>query len=200
MGKLGDGQMRQDTHRKYKSANENHCFELNGALKAGLELGGALRLSENMSKIIRAVNREEIVVHRMTSDMAFTPSGPRVAYEEPFSYPAFLSTTRAFECLPSFYPSTGTPTVLEITCPAGTIMALMEKDKAGTQEAEFLLGAATHYKIDEIEKLTSATDRLPFVGRGNINKCSDLFFLKLTVVGNPFHLNQVSDSEIFNWS
>lgn len=93
LGSLNSGIYRQTTYRNYKNATNNYCFELNGSLKGGLDISPYQQIFSDMNQMIRAKNKSDIQVYRMTSDYEFTPSAARVSSSEPFRYPSFLSTS-----------------------------------------------------------------------------------------------------------
>jgi hypothetical protein len=196
---LQNGPNRQTTYRNYKNGQKNYCFELNGTLKGRLDCTPFLNILGEMNDIIRAKNKKELTVYRMTSDVEFTPCGPQVALNEPFLYPAFLSTSRSIYCLQNFYPPYGIPTVLEINCPSNTTMALMENAKSHPCEEEILLGANSKYRIDNIYKITDAKTRQQYVGRRHLGKSGELYLISMSVVDNPPQLHTVNKHEYFYW-
>lgn len=152
---LPDGNKIQEAYRQYKTAEDGCAFELNGRLKSGLPLGNLLKLHENLRRAICAENHTELTLYRMTSDFEFIGPLLPALNGSPFQYQAFLSASGSEEHIHRFQPANGSPLVLQIICPPGTRMALMEARKGG-EEDEYLLGCGTCFML---EKLVSA-DRL----------------------------------------
>lgn len=149
---LPDGDHLVAAYEIYKNADEMFAYKLNGCLKGGHEVpGDVVAHAQYLKKIICARNSDAMTLFRMTSDTEFTGPLYSVIAGEAIRYPAFLSASRSKYVLGNFVPNSGNPLLLEICCPAGTIMALMEAD--GGLEDEYLLGASTSFKVvghDEI--------------------------------------------------
>ena len=126
----------QQAYIDYEQSDGAVAFDLNGKLKAGITQDGPLApIFNNLRLIIRATNNEQITLHRMTSDAEFVGPLAPVIFGEPFRYPAFLSTSGKNTNLHAFTQNVAKPIMLKIVCPAGTPMALMEKD--GGMEDEY---------------------------------------------------------------
>jgi len=174
LGTLSDKNELQTAYGRYKESS----FELNGRLKSGLPLGDLLELNSQLQKTICAKSNCEVVLYRMTSRTEFTGSILDVLEGKIFTYSAYMSTSRSPEKIHSFTPKYD-PVVLEITCPTGTTMALMEA-KQGANEDEYLLGCGTKFKIGIPSQPSTATE---YTGLRSYNGV--LTILPLTVVRNP---------------
>lgn len=181
LGQCNEGSSLQAAYREYKLANGGSTFLMNDGLKRGALHDVELRkLSDNLEKIICAENTSPMVVYRMTSDIEFGLLD--VARDgAPFSYPAFMSTSGRDSNLHSFVPSEGSPLLLEIHCPSGIKMALLEED--GGMEDEFLLGRDTTFEIEDYSELVDQDALSTYLGIGHGK--DSLLQLVIRVVENP---------------
>ena len=172
----------QQAYDDYKNSNGGTAFQLNGKLKAGITPDGALAaMFNNLRLIIRATTNAEITLWRMTSDGEFVGPLAPVIFDEPFRYPAFLSTSGKKTNLHAFVQKTVTPLLLKVVCPAGTPMALMEKD--GGMEDEYLLGDNTTYRITGNGTITDDDELTTLLGLGHWH--AELRFIELEVDAHP---------------
>ncbi|QTN21767.1 hypothetical protein HZ992_16500 [Rhizobacter sp. AJA081-3] len=171
-------------YKEYKAANDASAFELNGHLKSGLSMPPKLlTLSASLKQAICAQNKKEIKLYRMTSDAQFM--GPLLSALEgaPIRYPAFMSTSGTTEGLHTFVPpAPEVPLVLEITCPPGTLMGLMEAHQ-GAAEDEYLLGCGTVFRVTQLPEVLKPSDAFAFAGYAAGGR--DVKKLGLTVHASP---------------
>lgn len=199
LGTLNNGTTLQQTYKLYKNSPGNYCFALNGALRAGFSLGQYTQALQDVNDIIRAKNIFTMVLYRMTAHHEFTPSGVEVALNIPFKYPAFLSATRDIGILKSFCPAYGVPTVLKITCPADTAMALMEEGTNIANEAEVLLQSGTEYKITSAQKAICPKVIRKYVGAHNVAKHSFIYVLDIEITNNSPCSNSVCQTHFYKF-
>lgn len=177
-----NGAALQQAYDNYKNSNGGVAFQLNGKLKAGIAPNGALApMFNNLRLIIRATNNAEITLWRMTSDVEFVGPLAPVIFDEPFRYPAFLSTAGKKTNLHAFAQNIATPLLLKVVCPAGTPMALLEKD--GGMEDEYLLGDNTTYSVTGTSTITDADELMSLLGIGHHHQ--ELRVIELAVAGHP---------------
>lgn len=138
----------------YKSNSEFGgfvCFadHLNQSLRDGINLTGDW---QNQAKLLDNIIRkysctEEILLYRATFDHFVAPC----LKNNVFISPAFLSVSETKENLSRHYANAmgGVPVLLEIRCPKGTAMALMEGENTSvTGETERLLSRNIRLSID----------------------------------------------------
>lgn len=158
-------------YREYKAANKASAFALNGHLKAGLGMSPELvALFAGLKRAICAQNQREIKLYRMTSQTEF--SGPLLSAIErsPIRYPAFMSTSGDPGRLHTFTPPASDPAlVLEITCPPGHFVGLMEAH-AGASEDEYLFGCGTEFRVTQMPEVVDPSEAILYVGYGSRNQ------------------------------
>ncbi len=199
LGTLNNGTTLQQTYKAYKNSPNNYCFQLNGALRSGFALNQYMQCLNDVNDIIRAKNNSALTLYRMTPHHEFTPSGAEVALNIPFKYPAFLSVTRDINVLQRFCPAYGIPTILKISCPIDTAMALMEEGTHVVNEAEILLQSGTEYKIVKSSKITDQSIIQTYVGAHNASKHNFIYELELDVTNNSPYSNSVCQKHFFKF-
>ncbi len=195
LGTLNKGGDRQKIYRDYKSSVDNFCFDMNGALRLGFDTSSYQSLIDSLSQIFCAKNNSTMVLYRMTSDLEFTPNICAVQTGGSFRYPAFLSTARRKAPLTSFVPCFGVPTLLEITCPAGTQMALMEGTGSSGEE-EVLLCSNTEYRINSVVKESCQSTLTQLLGQA-ASKHQFVYVIKIEVTNNPITRATFQSSDFF---
>lgn len=186
---LPNGDQMVAAYRRYKSADGASAFELNGRLKAGLELAPEHQeMSSYLKRSICARTRSEITLYRMTGESQFLAPVLDALEGDPIRYLAFMSSSRSSEKLHTFVPSPPeTPLILEITCPPGTFMALLEAHP-GAAEDEYLLGCGTSFEVLGPVEVLDDSEATAFAGYGlkgrNVKK------LRLRVHKSPPYTNQ----------
>lgn len=183
LGGLPEGPRLQEAYRAYKSATDASAFALNGLLKGGGAIPAELQeLARTLPRVICARNREPLTIYRITSDHEFSgPLLPLLLGGE-IRYPAYLSACGREAGLHPFAPANGRPLILDISCPAGTPMALMEAGDGGEGlEDEYLLGAGTRFTPGEAKQLVESDIH----ALGLVPDEREVWRLPLTVVGHP---------------
>jgi hypothetical protein len=183
---LPDGARLIEAYNSYKQADAMFAYRLNGCLKGGLAPPAEILAHVlYLRRIICAQNTAPLTVYRMTSDTEFVgPLLPAIR-GEPFRYLAFLSTSRQNNNLGIFVPNSGNPLVLEIRCPIGTAMALMEAE--GGLEDEYLFGAGTRFRVVGHDEIQDPQEILALTGEDPEGK--QMFRLILEVDANPAYTN-----------
>lgn len=100
---------------------------------------------------------------------------------QPFRYPAFLSTSRQQNNLGIFVPISGNPLLLEIRCPVGSAMALLEAEDG--LEDEHLFGAGTLFRVLEHGQIANPQEILELTGEDP--EGTQMFRLVLEIEANP---------------
>lgn len=184
LGTLSSDNELQTAYGHYKDSS----FELNGRLKSGLPLGELRELNSLLQRIICAKPNSDLVLYRMTSRSEFTGPILNALEHKTFRYSAHMSASGSPDKIHSFTPRND-PVVLEITCPAGTAMALMEA-KQGSNEDEYLLGLGTEFKIGNPQSLTDPSDASTYTGQHTY--LGMLTILPLTVVSDPPYVSKTN--------
>ncbi|MCE9777484.1 ADP-ribosyltransferase [Shewanella algae] len=191
---LSNGKDKQDKYRQYKNSQDNYCFEMNGDLRQGINISKWKVECDSLSEIICAKNKTDIVVYRMTSTLEFTPKVDIAIGQGSFRYPAFLSTSRDKKVTFDFVPPFGTPVVLKIKCPIGSLMALME-GSSSSGEQEILLGANTEYEIVNVETVTDSNQLKNHIG---VARRDSVIIVEMEIKSNP-NVITIPDSDIFEF-
>ena len=158
-------------YREYKAANDASAFALNGHLKAGLEMSPKLEaLFAGLKRAICAQNQREIKLYRMTSQSEFLGPLLSAIEQSPIRYPAFMSTSGDQGRLHTFTPSASdTALVLEITCPPGNFLGLMEAHE-GASEDEYLLGCGTEFVVTQAPEVLDPSEAILYAGYASANR------------------------------
>ncbi|MFH4667180.1 hypothetical protein WMQ48_21125 [Vibrio cidicii] len=199
LGNLTNGSNRQSAYTGYKtaaaSAGNNYCFSLNGALKGNVPLTPVQQTDlQNLISSIRAKSSQAMTLYRMTSDLEFSAPIWGAISNSKFRYLAFLSTTFDVSKLQNFVPNAGTPLVLEIECPEGTIMSLMENGQGASGECERLIPSGAEFEVISHQTLTGAS-RMCYLKPHMTHP--EVHLLKLRLTDNPKRLLNIPPSEFF---
>jgi hypothetical protein len=92
-----------------------------------------------------------------------------------------MSTSRSPENLHGFVQDGDIPVLLDIDCPAMTLMALMEGGELGMED-EYLLGCRTRFEVIGVAHITDA-HKFEVVEWGNPHK--EMFKVYLRVTESP---------------
>ncbi|EOA6550058.1 hypothetical protein QX213_21390 [Vibrio vulnificus] len=199
LGSLSNGANRQLAYTNYKTAavnaGNNYCFSLNGALKGNVPLTPVQETDlKNLISSIRAKNSQTMTLYRMTSDSEFSAPIWGAISNSKFRYLAFLSTTFDVSKLQNFVPNSGTPLVLEIECPEGTIMSLMENGESTSGECERLIPCGAEFEVISYQTLTG-TSRMCYLKPHMTHP--EVHLLKLRLIDNPKLFLKIPTSEFF---
>ena len=146
----------------YKQADAMFAYLFNGCLKScHAPPDEIVTHFQHLKRIICARNIAPLTVYRMTSDTEFVGPLLPVIRGAPFRYPAFLSTSRQVNNLGTFVPNSGNRLLLEIHCPVGTAMVILEAD--GGLEDEYLFGAGTLFHVDAASEIDDPQEILSLI-------------------------------------
>ena len=128
-------------------------FELNGLLRGKTALSDHhAKFTQLLTQAICARNTQPLTLYRMTTIPDLSAPIIPVLESAKFRYEAFMSTSGKRERLSNFIYEMAV--LLEIACPRYTTMALVESGNEGdVSEDEYLLGAATTFRIDEVSSV-----------------------------------------------